>query len=104
VFVIGGLLDGIMGDVLTVLQSMGQYVLWALDQGINQLIVAVGAALVWVLNLFPGMPTVPNPPPVVQYVNWVAPVGGMLGFFGTCVGLYLAVLAIRVLARWVKLL
>lgn len=88
------------------LSNLALGVAWAVTTVINLLVAAIGALLAVLLVLLPDMPAFPDPPSsgVLGWLNWAVPLGPMLAGLTTVLGLWLAILAIRVAARWVKLL
>jgi hypothetical protein len=88
------------------IQKIATYVLWALVTALNLLIAALGAFIGFVWNLLPDMPTPPGAPssPVLEVVNYVLPVGGLVAGLLVFVALWLAYLLIRVPLKWAKVL
>lgn len=97
---------GLLQSITCLLQNIALAVLWALVEFLNQVIEAVAAAVVVVMNLLPDMPDFPDTPdnPILAGINWIFPVDGFVGLLGTMLLLWLGVLAVRILARWVKAL
>jgi hypothetical protein len=87
-------------------ESIGRFVLNAIIDGINLLIVAVGALIGVVMALLPNMPAVPEPPDdgFLHTFAYFFPVGGVVALLGLFVTAYIAVLVVRIALRWVKAL
>jgi hypothetical protein len=90
--------------VVDMLEQLGIFVLWAVISGLNLLIEGLGAIIDVLLEVLPQMPAVPAVPTVVGMLNWVAPVGALLGILSTFVVFYITFLAVRIIGRWVKAL
>jgi len=86
--------------------AIGQFVLNALIDAINVLIIAVGALVGLLLSALPDMPSAPTAPasPWIGWLNWLIPVAPMVAALSLFVGLWVAFLVIRIPLKWVKAL
>ena len=93
----------ILGGVLS---GMGNAVLWAVEAGINAVILAVGTAVTFVLGLLPSMPDTPSVAGAawVGWLNWLFPVAPAVAAASGVLVLYVTLLAARVALRWVRAL
>lgn len=87
-------------------ESIGRFVLNALIDALNLLIVAVGALVGVVFAVLPDMPDVPEPPDsgFLHQFSYFFPVGGVVAALAVFVTMYVAVLVVRIALRWVKAL
>ena len=87
-------------------ERIGMFVLNALIDALNLLIVAVGALIGVLFALLPNMPAVPQPPDAgfLHQFAFFYPVGGVLAVLALFVTAYVALLVIRIGLRWVKAL
>ena len=97
----------VIASLLTsTLAGLGQLILWGIVSAINLLIAAVGALLQTILGLLSFMPDPPETPAWewLAWLNWVFPLGDVLGVATGLLGLWTAFLLIRVALNWVKAL
>lgn len=87
-------------------ESIGAFVLNALIDGVNLIIVAIGVLITTLLALLPQMPAAPGPPDqgFLGWFSWLVPVGAILALMGVFLSAYIVLLAIRIALRWVKAL
>jgi hypothetical protein len=95
-----------LGGALTVLKviagtlaNLGGWVTFGMATALNALIAAVGASANFVVGLMPQLPAVPDAPEGIQTLNWLFPVGAVVGIWVTMGSLYISFLAIRALAK-----
>lgn len=89
-------------------EAIGRWFLWALMTALNGIIAALGAVLSAIASVFPALPDVPGPPDggdsALSFIGWLFPWPALLALMGGLITAYIALLAIRVVARWVKVL
>jgi hypothetical protein len=95
------LLDALTG-IYNFIKYLPQYVLIALVDGINALVLAVGVALTALLSLLPSFPDAPEAPTMVKNINWVFPIGSVVTVLLTCLVLFTAFFVLRIALRWLK--
>jgi hypothetical protein len=87
-------------------ESIGKFVLNALIDVVNLLIVAVGALIGVLFAVLPNMPDAPGPPDQgwLEVFAYFVPVGAIVAMLGLFLAAYVALLVIRIALRWVKAL
>ena len=87
-------------------ESIGKFVLNALIDAINLVVVAVGALIGVLFALLPNMPTAPGPPDSgwLSTFSYFVPVGAIVALLALFLAAYTALLIIRIALRWVKAL
>ena len=77
--------------------AIGRWMLVALVDCVNGLIVAVAGALAAVFALLPALPAFPAPPDsgITAWIAWVFPWAGLLAVFGLFITVWIGWLAIR---------
>jgi hypothetical protein len=97
-------LIGLLQDILCILQTAANGVLWALVTFLNSGIGAIAAATGAALLLLPDMPAQPDPldSRVLDYINWFYPVGGLVGILTIAVTLWITWRVVRIPLRWGK--
>lgn len=87
-------------------EAIGRWVLNAIIDAINLLIVAVGALIGVLMALLPDMPDAPEPPDegILATLAYFYPVGAVVAALALFVAAYVALLVIRIALRWVKAL
>lgn len=93
---LGYILDGVM--------LIGTLVAWGIETVLNALLAVIVGLISLIFSLLPSMPTVPAPPDVIQTINWLFPVGGVLVIFTTFVTCWVVFLGVRIVMRWTKTL
>src|SRR4051794_19510157 len=95
-----------LSGIFHVLVSIGVLFLNALVAIVNLVVAAVSVLLAVVFAALPSMPDPPGAPSsgVLQWLNWVLPLGAMFAGFGVFLVCWGAFLVIRVAGRWVKAL
>ncbi len=92
--------------ILCVLKNIVLAIGWAGAQLINGLVVAIGALAAVIVAALPSFPTEATTPSsgVLGALNWVVPMGPLLGVLTTVVGLWLAFLSVKIVLAWVRAL
>ncbi len=87
-------------------QAIGAFVLNALIDVVNLVVVAVGALIGVLMLLLPNMPAAPGPPDegILHTFAFVVPVGGIAAALAVFIAAYVSLLVIRIGLRWVKAL
>lgn len=87
-------------------ESIGKFVLNAIIDGFNLVIVAVGALIGVLFALLPNMPNAPGPPNHgwMQTFSYFVPVGAIVALLAMFLAAYTSLLVIRIALRWVKAL
>lgn len=87
-------------------ESIGKFVLNAIIDAINLLIVAVGALIGVLFAVLPNMPAAPGPPESgwLETFSYFVPVGAIVALLALFLAAYTALLVIRIALRWVKAL
>jgi hypothetical protein len=80
----------LLNKILCAITNLAWHVADLLVLLVNKLLAALVIALAAVLGLFPPLPDLPGTPAgaVLQWVNWLFPVAGILALFSTYVALY----------------
>jgi hypothetical protein len=96
----------LLGKLWSALAHLGEWFIYGLVVALNKLILAVGVLLTTIIGLFPSFPDAPTTPaaPWVGWLNWFMPIAGLMTGALLFAGLWTAVIAFRVAARWVKAL
>ncbi len=92
--------------ILCAIQQIAALVGWFVVTIINLVIAAIGALAAVLVALLPSMPSEPSAPTggILGFVNWVVPLGPLVGGLAVAVILWLGFLAIKIALRWVKAL
>ena len=87
-------------------EAIGKFVLNAIIDAFNLVIVAVGALIGVLFALLPNMPDAPGPPDSgwMQTFSYFVPVGAIVALLAAFLAAYTALLIIRIALRWVKAL
>jgi hypothetical protein len=94
----------LLGYILTGVETIGTYVLWALETFVNSLGAAIVAAYAAALALLPSMPATPSlgHPQWLDWLSWFYPVGDLLAGLTTLVSIWVAFLAVRYILKLVR--
>jgi hypothetical protein len=90
--------------LLTGVETIGVYVLWALETCVNAVGAAIVAAYMAALALLPSMPSVPSigHPAWLDWLSWFYPVGDLLAGLTTMVTIWISFLAVRYVLKLVR--
>jgi len=97
----------LLGKIADFIVNIGTFLLNAVIDAVNLVIVALGALIGVVLGLLPGMPDAPSIGASNNWLGWLnyyLPISGLLVGLTVFVGLYSALLVLRIALRWVKAL
>jgi hypothetical protein len=96
----------LLSQILCWIKGAALGVAWAGATVLNWFIAGVGAFGVLVIALLPPMPPGPSglSADVLAIVNYLFPLGAIVGTLGFFVALWLAIMAIRIPLRWIKAL
>jgi hypothetical protein len=94
----------ILGFILTGVEGFGTLCLWAIEQGINAILIALVAAWNAALSLLPGMGTSPalGNPQWLGWLNWAYPIGALVAGLTTVVGIWSLFLVVRYVLRLIR--
>lgn len=94
----------LLQSILCVLRNLVLGVVWALCEVLNLLVLAVGEALGALVQLLPDLPGAPPSidNDVLATVNWILPVGTLLGLFGAFFALWMVFWLVRRLANTLR--
>lgn len=92
--------------ILCALQTLAAAIGVLLVKVINLVIVALGGFIQLVLLILPPMPDPPAKPDdgALGFINWVLPLGGLVGGLMTFVTLWALIVVGRVALKWAKAL
>jgi hypothetical protein len=94
----------LLGWLLSGVELIGTYVLWALESAFNLVLVAIIAAYAAAVALLPSMTDAPSfgSPTWLGWLSWFYPVGDLVaGLFGLLT-MWLGYLAVRYVLRLVR--
>jgi hypothetical protein len=97
---------GALQAILCVLRNLLLAILWGGAEVINGLVLALAGTGTAAAYLLPDMPAAPAPPDsgVLQFIAWLYPLGALLGVFLVFINLWVAVITVKAILRWIKLL
>jgi hypothetical protein len=95
-----------LGWILSGVELIGSYMLWALESFCNLFLAAIVAVYSATVALLPSMSSAPliGTPTWLGWLNWFYPVGALLDGLAAVVGLWVGYLAVRYLLRLVRAL
>lgn len=93
-----------LGWILSGVELIGSYALWAIETACNGILAALVAAYTAAAALLPSMSSAPliGTPDWLGWLNWFYPVGDLLTGLATVVSMWIAFLAVRYVLRLVK--
>jgi hypothetical protein len=98
----------LLSDILCVLRQIPYFVLWALTEAVNAIVIALAALAQGLAFLLPPFPDAPSMPAeletVMGWVNWVFPVGTVVTILAALAALWLGWQAVAVALRWAKVI
>jgi hypothetical protein len=92
--------------ILCVLRNILMAIAWAGLELVNALVLALGAFAALLIFLLPQFPTEAGTPSsgILGWLNWIAPIGPLVGGLISVLGLWLGFLAVKIALKWVKAL
>lgn len=98
-------LTAIYEALLCLLEKIAGYLLLALVEAVNLIIVGAAAAITAVVTVLPSMPGFPEfDSPAWQWLNWATPASSLAALFTTLIGFIAAWFGIKVVLNWVRAL
>jgi hypothetical protein len=93
-----------LSKILNVLTHLPDAVLWGVETAINALLDGAAVVITAALGLLPHMPDLPSvgDPQWLHWLNWVYPVGALLGVIVGCVTMYVTFLAVRYVLKLLR--
>ncbi len=97
---------GFLQTIVCILQRLVDAFVAGAMTFVNDLIAAIGGLLTALVQLLPTMPAFPSPPTggVLGALNWLVPIPEIIGALSLVVTLWLVIVPLRLLLRWIKLL
>jgi hypothetical protein len=97
---------GVLGWILSGVELIGQYALWAIETAVDGVLAALVAAYTAAVALLPSMDSAPliGTPTWLGWLNWFYPVGALLDGLAAVVTLWVGFLAVRYVLRLVRAL
>jgi hypothetical protein len=99
-------LHSVLGWLECVFLMLGELVSRGAIEAFNELVRGVGLFLVVLVTLLPNFPAFPSSPNsgVLQWLNWAFPLTGLVTAMTIVISLWVTMVVLRIVARWVKAL
>ncbi len=86
---------GLLSDLLGVFESIGDYILYAIESFINVFFEGIEGLLVAAVAILPKLPETITPPGYLEEINWFFPVGTVIAIATPLLSAYVIFLGVR---------